>query len=236
MAIILCSVVGCNNVAKYKKIPLCPMHYARQYKYGDINVIKKPHKIPENTKCIVNGCNRNVTAKSMCKLHYTRKLKTGTTEVIKKTRGKCLVDGCDKRTVGHGYCSAHYERFMAHGDPLAGRNPYKSRVGKCEVKSCQFPIYMVGLCKTHYAVWNKYHVDPRNSVKCYICGKEYEDWPARRIMSIDHNHPKIKGGKSILSNLKPACFSCNRRKGSDTMEELIEWCKSILSLHVLYGD
>lgn len=43
------------------------------------------------------------------------------------------------------------------------------------------------------------------SGKCWVCGDDAEDW--------DHVKPLTYGGLHAIANLRPACKSCNRRKG-----------------------
>ena len=38
--------------------------------------------------------------------------------------------------------------------------------------------------------------------------------------SLDHVHPKVKGGLTVPANLVPACLACNRRKGH---REVFSW-------------
>lgn len=38
--------------------------------------------------------------------------------------------------------------------------------------------------------------------------------------SLDHIHPKAKGGLTVAPNLVPACLACNRRKGH---REVVSW-------------
>lgn len=42
--------------------------------------------------------------------------------------------------------------------------------------------------------------------KCWLCGNE--------AVEMDHVKPISRGGCSLASNLRPACRSCNRRKGN----------------------
>lgn len=46
---------------------------------------------------------------------------------------------------------------------------------------------------------------------CYICGDEFSD---KIELQLDHYMPISKGGQHTLSNLRPACSDCNRRKNS----------------------
>ena len=51
--------------------------------------------------------------------------------------------------------------------------------------------------------------------QCIYCGNPSE--------SLDHIHPKSKGGKSITSNCIPCCLSCNGKK-SDS--EVLNWYRN----------
>lgn len=48
--------------------------------------------------------------------------------------------------------------------------------------------------------------------KCYYCHKMDAD-------TLDHYIPLVKGGDNDVSNLRPACSECNRKKG-DRMPEV----------------
>ena len=73
-------------------------------------------------------------------------------------------------------------------------------------------IYLDQLCpKNNNKNWRVY-LHKLTSNKCIYCGKPSE--------SLDHLHPKSKGGKSITSNCVPCCLSCNGKK-SDS--EVLSW-------------
>jgi 5-methylcytosine-specific restriction endonuclease McrA len=48
--------------------------------------------------------------------------------------------------------------------------------------------------------------------RCAYCGDTAQ--------SLDHVHPKVKGGLTVPRNLVPACLGCNRRKGH---REVFSW-------------
>lgn len=52
--------------------------------------------------------------------------------------------------------------------------------------------------------------------KCYYCGGNFEQ--------IDHAIPLSKGGKHCLSNLRPACKTCNMRKHNKNFKD---WLREI---------
>lgn len=61
-------------------------------------------------------------------------------------------------------------------------------------------------------ILSKENIFKRDNYTCAYCGK-YRD------LTIDHIHPKSKGGKDSWDNLISACFKCNSRKGDRTPEQ-----------------
>jgi hypothetical protein len=53
----------------------------------------------------------------------------------------------------------------------------------------------------------------RDSYTCQYCGKK------DKKLECDHIVPVSRGGGHDISNLKTACFECNRSKGSKTLSE-----------------
>ena len=60
--------------------------------------------------------------------------------------------------------------------------------------------------------------------KCAYCGKEFgvTNKPTR-----DHVIPISRGGDNSKENIKPACRSCNSKKNTQLVEEIISKCKAI---------
>lgn len=50
---------------------------------------------------------------------------------------------------------------------------------------------------------------------CAYCGEQFE--PGK--LTIDHIHPKSKGGKNTWMNCVTACKACNQRKGDKSLEQ-----------------
>ena len=55
----------------------------------------------------------------------------------------------------------------------------------------------------------------RDNRLCQYCGIKCTD----KIISIDHIIPKSKGGRNTWNNLVTACFACNNKKGSKTLDQ-----------------
>lgn len=55
----------------------------------------------------------------------------------------------------------------------------------------------------------RFEVFLRDNFTCKYCGRKAPDV----VLSIDHIHPKSKGGTNETKNLVTACVDCNREKG-----------------------
>lgn len=60
---------------------------------------------------------------------------------------------------------------------------------------------------------------------CWLCGREIDTRPekdggppprTRWSFSVDHVDPRSKGGKTTLTNARPAHYGCNSRRGNGT--------------------
>lgn len=61
-------------------------------------------------------------------------------------------------------------------------------------------------------ILSKDNIFKRDNYTCAYCGR-YRD------LTVDHIHPKSKGGKDNWENLISACMKCNSRKGDRTPEQ-----------------
>jgi len=66
----------------------------------------------------------------------------------------------------------------------------------------------------HKVNLNKQNVFKRDNYSCVYCGSR-----EKRKLTIDHVIPQSAGGGNSWSNLVTACFDCNNRKGSMSLEE-----------------
>lgn len=50
---------------------------------------------------------------------------------------------------------------------------------------------------------------------CFYCGTEFQ---YLEDISVDHLIPQVKGGSNEMENLRPACFYCNNKKWSYSID------------------
>lgn len=66
--------------------------------------------------------------------------------------------------------------------------------------------------------------------RCYYCNQEF----SLQDITMDHRIPLIKGGSNWISNIVPACRSCNSQKGAKSEKEYKIWLsKSCVSKVVM---
>jgi hypothetical protein len=62
----------------------------------------------------------------------------------------------------------------------------------------------------------RFDVFKRDSFKCQYCGAH----PPSVILEVDHIKPVAEGGGDESDNLITSCFSCNRGKGAESLENV----------------
>lgn len=55
----------------------------------------------------------------------------------------------------------------------------------------------------------------RDRHRCQYCGQRFSPG----VLTLDHIHPKSKGGRETFENLVACCPPCNRKKGDKSLEE-----------------
>jgi hypothetical protein len=68
------------------------------------------------------------------------------------------------------------------------------------------------VCKVHMAYSRKV-VFMRDGHACVYCGSKDQ-------LTIDHLHPRTRGGKTVYENVVTCCWECNNAKGDKSIEQV----------------
>ncbi len=64
--------------------------------------------------------------------------------------------------------------------------------------------------------YSRYNIYKRDKNECQYCGR----YCKKNIKTLDHVHPKSKGGRNTWENVVTSCKYCNGKKGSQTLDQL----------------
>lgn len=208
-----CSVEGCDSRRAGRD--LCSLHYQRWKRHGHLNLVRV------RQQCVVEGCSAFRVARGWCSKHVTRWRRYGSPTA--RMAGE-IVDG--KRI-----CAA-----CGEDKPLS--EYYRGRPGRCA--PCRSEYHATPVRRARRRAWAEQNVEyvreyaRRHAAqrrllvgsaaaipftaeqlslrmayfgnKCWMCGGAFDH--------IDHVKPLSRGGPHMLSNLRPACGSCNRSKSA----------------------
>lgn len=74
--------------------------------------------------------------------------------------------------------------------------------------------------------FSRKNIFERDNYTCQYCGVKPPNksqalrWMEKNHLNLDHIVPRSRGGKTIWTNIVTACYKCNSKKGSQTVEEL----------------
>ena len=75
---------------------------------------------------------------------------------------------------------------------------------------------MTSLTFTTHPAFTKRNVFLRDEYRCQYCNDRFHT----RDLSLDHVHPRCRGGRLVWDNAVTSCRTCNGRKGSLDLAEL----------------
>ena len=153
--------------------------------------------------CSVPDCKRDYSAKGYCFLHYERTKKNGNpgpTDLLLEYHTSCSEAECGKKHYSKGLCRNHYKIFLEKPKARAQKRGAPSDL---TVKQWRAKLAAYGNHCAYCGVWSK-------------------------ALTQDHIRPLSKGGHHTVSNIVPACRSCNSRK-SDSVNKYLPMSPSVIS-------
>lgn len=166
-----CKADNCNK-ERYGLKEYCRKHYLQIKNHGRLTPELEVNPIIKDSRCSIDGCDKNVYSKTLCKYHYNKQrfknleLKN---ELGNDNISICKVEGCNDIILAKGYCIRHYHQYLNHGKiTLIERRIKYPTI--CKVSSCNEKSYGNGYCRSHYNKWYN-HGDPlySNDVKIKHC-------------------------------------------------------------------
>lgn len=224
----VCTLEGCERPRRARE--WCHPCYMRLRRKGQV-----PGLVSVVRLCTVmedgEPCPRPVHARGMCGTHHSRWRLHGDPLGGYEPPICSVVEGgkhCSNLASARGFCDKHYRRWQVHGDPLTTlRTVNRNAPETCTKSGCSKPHYGKGRCKGHYnqdianpkrrarkllatvVDFTPEQIEQRMSMfgfQCWMCGGAFE--------AVDHVKPLSRGGPHMLANLRPACHSCNSKKGA----------------------
>ncbi len=167
--------------------------------------------------CSVEGCARQSEKRGMCGMHYQRVWKYGDPAADHRPPpniGRCVVDWCGNppRSNASPHCEAHYYRLRRRGSlELKAPKPVLEHSGGYLLD--RFPNHPLAAggkyVYQHRAVF--YAAHGNGPFVCHVCNASV-GWATMHIDHLDDN-PK----NNALSNLAPACPTCNTKRAAPQM-------------------
>lgn len=185
---------------------------------------------PNGRMCLVEGCESDYSCRGYCNKHYLRWRKHGDPHVLgragaPRTDRVCEESGCEGAASALGLCKKHYSSLRRKTDPNYQEYMAAYRANNRDRVNEHSRRWAASNRETYRQAYLRYRsrklaatIMPVTEValsqrvayyggKCWICREmPYEE--------LDHVKPLSKGGPHMLSNLRPACRACNRRKSA----------------------
>lgn len=230
-----CAVDGCEKKAACRG--MCPMHYQRWRQTGDVGESAPTRVKHAGEACAVKGCGQPRRKRDWCGSHYVQWQSTGEVKpfAFKWSRAEtCCVCGKPTGKVPglKKYCSyACHMNWRNHNgqvpafvecvhcgkrmDLTKGKGGKRLRSDIKQCKRCKNDMLKHGMSVEQLA--------QRDGTDCGICGKPVDmalRFPDMMRASVDHKHPRARGGTNDPENLQLAHLLCNMIK-SDRVTEAV---------------
>ncbi len=183
-------------------------------------------RMPVNTTCVKDGCEKAAIAKGLCRTHYTVMYRARKSTKPCPDCGKGILPEYERCQSCHR-ASLNTRVCIVCGVPISHRahvgakhcwacwsaSRKEKAVKRCSVAGCEKPHVAKGMCRTHYrTVWRR-----RNPVKdtnqsarnwtasqpCQLCGYAKMRSHVHRLI------PGSQGGQYVDGNMVALCSRCH---------------------------
>lgn len=185
--------------------------------------------------CVVDGCCRPATTRSLCQMHYQRLRKNGSLDLPPRA---CVV--CSAVAVGSKYCfacqratknrrkrSAEYiarkrerDRKRRQRPEVRARNRAQTRI-RDRIKEHKRRAAEYGVDAEKF---DPIEILERDRWRCGLCGcatpKAKRGTYDANAPELDHIIPISTGGAHVRANVQCACRACNLSKGKKPLGQL----------------
>lgn len=192
-----CLFDGCERKdGKRSRRGYCSKHYQRLMAHGNPSIVYSNKRA--EIQCQVAECQEQVRTSGYCNKHYARFLRYGDPQVVHKPglprrQAGCTIEGCDRKAQSKNLCLRHYNKMRRNRDPKAAYLYVRGR--ELRKKSLQPVRYSKAQLEQRLSMFGN---------RCWMCGVDAD--------TVDHVKPLKLNGLDCLSNLRPACRSCNSSK------------------------
>jgi 5-methylcytosine-specific restriction endonuclease McrA len=162
---------------------------------GQCGTVPKP-------PCSVDDCDGPVLARGLCRVHYDSWYARTHRAEAHAAKRKWRLENPDKMAAARAKWEAEhperrreYRRARKRLDPVSNRGYVAAR--KARKRAATLVPFTPDQLRQRLAFYGGC---------CWICGAT--------ATTIDHVKPLSKGGAHMLCNLRPACGTCNTKKGT----------------------
>lgn len=215
-----CSVPNCGSKSSCRG--LCQKHYQRLKTFGDVEAQLKPRvdkPLPEmeppSSKapgtCLIANCDRKAKAYNMCLRHYGRwrawdEVFPEIDTFRSRNVGSCSLEGCERLSRSKGLCDVHYRIQRKAANPEKVK--YRRAISEAHRANRDSGKETEGFHTEKD--WQELLIIFHGG--CAYCGR------SDVAMTRDHVIPVSRGGTDVISNILPACKSCNSSKSNIDLE------------------
>lgn len=180
-----CGVADCDRGSVCRGF--CDKHYRRVLKYGD------PHSYNGGEalggQCSESHCVGAPVASDLCRKHYRAAWYARNRESVRAYNMK--------------YYAENREKYAEWNAKWVGDNPARKRATQSAAAGRR-RARMLEATSGHFSTEQLAQRMSMFDNSCWICGGPFQH--------VDHVKPLAAGGMHTLSNLRPSCANCNRRK------------------------